>query len=94
MISLTQLEYVIAIDNYKHFAKAAEACNVTQPTLSMQLKKMEETLNIEIFDRTKQPIVATLAGEELIQQARIILRETKQFMELAKNFNTNIVGGI
>ena len=92
MISLTQLEYVIAIDNYKHFAKAAEACNVTQPTLSMQLKKMEETLNIEIFDRTKQPIVATLAGEELIQQARIILRETKQFMELAKNFNTNIVG--
>ncbi|MEZ5037227.1 MAG: LysR substrate-binding domain-containing protein [Chitinophagales bacterium] len=92
MISLTQLEYVIAIDNYKHFAKAAEACNVTQPTLSMQLKKMEEILNIEIFDRTKQPIVATLAGEELIEQARIILRETKQFMELAKNFNTNIVG--
>jgi len=92
MISLTQLEYIVAIDNYKHFAKAADACNVTQPTLSMQLKKMEEALNIDIFDRTKQPVIPTMAGEELIQQARIILRETKNFIEIAENYNSNITG--
>jgi LysR family hydrogen peroxide-inducible transcriptional activator len=92
MVTLTQLEYIVAIDNYKHFAKAADACNVTQPTLSMQLKKMEDSLNIEIFDRTKQPIVATPAGAELILQARTILRETRHFIEIATHYNTNILG--
>ena len=65
-ISLTQLEYLLAIDNYRHFAKAADACLVTQPTLSMQLKKLEEELKIIIFDRSKQPIIPTEAGAALI----------------------------
>ena len=54
--SLTQLEYVLAVYKLGHFAKAAEFCNVTQPTLSMQIQKLEETLSITIFDRSKKPI--------------------------------------
>lgn len=92
MITLTQLEYIIAIDNYKHFAKAADACNVTQPTLSMQLKKMEDELNVSIFDRTKYPIIATDVGIEIIKQARIILRESKNLIEIVKNYDANITG--
>ena len=86
-ISLTQLEYVLAIDSYRHFAKAAEACLVTQPTLSMQLKKLEEELKLEIFDRSKQPIIPTDAGREIIEQARIALREAKKIEQLAKYYD-------
>lgn len=91
-ISLTQLEYILAIDNYRHFAKAAEACLVTQPTLSMQLKKLEEELNIDIFDRSKQPIIPTDAGKLLIEQARIVLREAKKLEQIAKHYDDSLEG--
>jgi len=91
-ISLTQLEYVLAIDNYRHFAKAADACLVTQPTLSMQLKKLEEELKMEIFDRSKYPIIPTNAGVELIKQARIILREAKKLEQIAKYYDDTYEG--
>lgn len=92
MITLTQLEYIIAIDNYKHFGKAADACHVTQPTLSMQVKKLEEDIHLLIFDRQKQPIVATPAGELLLTQARKIVREFRQFEEIAQMHKQNIIG--
>ena len=60
--SLTQLEYVIAVHKYGHFAKAAEACHVTQPTMSMQIQKLEEDLGAVIFDRSKKPILLTPMG--------------------------------
>ena len=62
MVTLIQLEYVIAVDTYRHFAKAAQKCFVTQPTLSMQIKKLEEQLGIVIFDRSKQPVIPTDIG--------------------------------
>ena len=93
-ISLTQLEYVLAIDSYRHFAKAAEACLVTQPTLSMQLKKLEEELKLEIFDRSKQPIIPTDAGREIIEQARIALREAKKIEQLAKYYDDSLDGDL
>ncbi len=93
-ISLTQLEYILAIDNYRHFAKAAEACLVTQPTLSMQLKKLEEELDIVIFDRSKQPIIPTDAGKDLIEQARIILREAKKMEQIAKHYDDSFEGSL
>jgi LysR family hydrogen peroxide-inducible transcriptional activator len=92
MISLTQLEYIVAIDNYKHFGKAADACHVTQPTLSMQIKKMEEDLGLSIFDRSRQPIIPTPAGITLIAQARVILRATKHFEEIANQYAHNVLG--
>lgn len=91
-ISLTQLEYVLAIDNYRHFAKAADACLVTQPTMSMQLKKLEEELKTEIFDRSKYPIIPTNAGTEIIKQARIILREAKKLEQIAKHYDDTYEG--
>ena len=62
MITLTQLEYVVAVDEFRHFATAADKCFVTQPTLSMQIKKLEDDLGVIIFDRSRQPVVPTDIG--------------------------------
>ncbi|RYY60936.1 MAG: hydrogen peroxide-inducible genes activator [Chitinophagaceae bacterium] len=72
-MTFTQLEYVLAVDTWRHFARAAEHCFVTQPTLSMQIQKLEEELDLKIFDRSKQPVIPTAAGIEIISQARKIL---------------------
>ena len=61
-MTLQQLEYVIALDNYRHFVTAAEKCFVTQPTLTMQVKKLEDELGIKIFNRSKKPLTPTKAG--------------------------------
>ena len=82
-MTLQQLEYIIAVDKYRHFVKAAESCNVTQSTLSMMIQKLEQELEISIFDRKSQPIAPTDIGERLIDQARVILYNAKQFKELA-----------
>ena len=75
-MTFVQLEYIVAIDTYRHFATAASHCFVTQPTLSMQVQKLEEELGIKVFDRSKQPVLPTEAGRELIEQARKILSES------------------
>ena len=74
-MTLTQLEYIVALDTHRHFVLASEKSFVTQPTLSMQIQKLEEELGIKIFDRTKQPVIPTEIGASVIAQARIILRE-------------------
>lgn len=74
-MTFVQFEYIIAVDAYRHFAKAAAACFVTQPTLSMQLHKLELELGIKIFDRSKQPVVPTPAGIEVIAHAKKIIEE-------------------
>lgn len=91
-MNLQQLEYIIAVDTYRHFATAAEKCFVTQPTLSMMIQKLEDELNIKIFDRSKQPVVPTLIGEKIIQQARIVLHEAKKIKEIAVN-DENVLSG-
>lgn len=92
MISLTQLEYIVAVDTYRHFATAAEKCFVTQPTLSMQIKKLEEYLDVIVFDRNKQPIVPTEIGEHIIEQARVVLSQNDKIAEIV-NFQRNKVTG-
>lgn len=76
--SLTQLEYVLAVNKLGHFAKAADFCNVTQPTLSMQIHKLEESLNIIIFDRSKKPILLTDIGAAVIEQMRKAVSEANK----------------
>lgn len=76
--SLTQLEYVLAVHKFGHFAKAAEFCNVTQPTLSMQIQKLEESLGIVIFDRSKKPILLTDVGSAIIEQIQLVVSEAKK----------------
>jgi LysR family hydrogen peroxide-inducible transcriptional activator len=83
-MTFVQLEYVVAVDTYRHFATAAEHCFVTQPTLSMQVQKLEEELGVKIFDRSKQPVVPTEIGVEIIEQSRRILSEKNVIRELVQ----------
>lgn len=91
-MNLQQLEYITAVDVFRHFAQAAEHCNVTQPTLSMMIKKLEEELGLKIFDRTKQPIIPTAIGRQIIDQSTLILRETSRLNEMARLFNGDLSG--
>lgn len=81
-ITLTQLQYIVAVDTYGSFSRAAEKCFVTQPTLSMQVQKLEDIIQVEIFDRNKKPIKATDLGKEIIAQARVTLREGKKIEDI------------
>ncbi|HEX2616104.1 MAG TPA: hydrogen peroxide-inducible genes activator [Flavobacteriales bacterium] len=83
-MNLQQLEYIVAIDTHRHFAKAAAACFVTQPTLSSMVKKLEIELGVTLFDRTKSPVVPTAIGTTLIEQARAVLKETAVLKHLAE----------
>lgn len=91
-MTLAQLEYVVAIDSYRHFAKAAEHCHVAQPTLSMQVQKLERQLGVEIFDRTKQPVEPTDLGRQVVEQARIILQEAARMGEIIGQANGKVEG--
>lgn len=83
MPSIQQLEYLVAVDREKHFGRAAEDCHVSQPSLSTQIQKLEDELGIIIFDRSKKPIMATEVGKEVIEQAKLILKEHKKLDYIA-----------
>jgi LysR family hydrogen peroxide-inducible transcriptional activator len=91
-MNIQQLEYITAVDNFRHFVQAAEHCNVTQPTLSMMIKKLEEELGVKIFDRTKQPIIPTSIGRQIIDQGKVILQEAGRLAELARHYNGDLSG--
>lgn len=92
MITLTQLEYIVAVDTFRHFGRAAENCFITQPTLSMQIKKLEEDLEVIIFDRSKQPLIPTDVGRRIIDQARIALQESQKINTIIKD-HKNLISG-
>ncbi|MCR5393820.1 MAG: LysR family transcriptional regulator [Bacteroidales bacterium] len=81
-MTLQQFEYIVALDRYRNFARAAEACNVTQPTLSAMLVKLEEELDVRLFDRTNRNVAPTSAGMRIIEQARRALSESQKVKEL------------
>ncbi len=84
-MTITQLEYIIAVDTYRNFAEAARHCLVTQPTLSMQIKKLEQDLGVMLFDRSKKPVLTTEIGRLVIDQARITIKEADRIRELIQN---------
>ncbi len=92
MVTFIQLQYIVAVDTYRHFATAAEQCNITQPTLSMQIKKMEDELGVKVFDRSKQPVIPTDVGKRIIQQARIILNEATKVENIVSEFTDTVSG--
>lgn len=92
MFSFIQLEYVIALATYGNFKIASEHCFVTQPTMSMQIKKMEQDLGVLLFDRSKQPVIATPVGQIVIDQARIILSERDKLTEIVATHQNEIQG--
>lgn len=91
-MNIQQLEYLIAVDKYKHFGKAAQACFITQPTLSAMIQKFEDELDVKIFDRTTHPIRTTDAGAELIKEAQKIIDAVMELKSKA-NFLNNILAG-
>ncbi|HLK30891.1 MAG TPA: LysR substrate-binding domain-containing protein [Puia sp.] len=91
-MTLTQLEYIIALDNYRHFALAAEHCFVTQPTLSMQIQKLEDELGVKIFDRTKQPVIPTEIGEHILEKARTTLHEANTIKQIIDDQKDTLSG--
>lgn len=91
-MNLQQLEYIIAVDNTRHFLRAAENCFVTQATLSMMIQKLENELGVKIFDRSKQPVKPTAIGEKIISQARRIVSEAARMKEIIKEERGEISG--
>ena len=97
-MTITQLNYVLALDKSKNFTKAAKACKISQPSLSTQIQKLEEELGVEIFDRTKKPIKSTEIGKILINQFKVIIDESSNVSKLIikskEKINKNIKFGI
>lgn len=91
-MNLQQLQYIVAVDEQRHFARAAEACFVTQATLSMMIRKLEEELGVIIFDRSRKPVVPTQSGQVLLEQARTVLHEASAFTQLAEETRSGISG--
>lgn len=93
-MTLVQLEYIIALDIYRNFSVAAEKSFVTQPTLSMQIQKLEEELGIKIFDRSKKPIALTELGKEVIELARSVLNGTKAISDIVNEQKKEVKGNL
>lgn len=91
-MNLQQLEYIVAVNKHKHFVKAAEACFVTQATLSMMVKKLEEELGVVIFNRQTSPVSTTAAGLLMVKQAQTILAEVQNLKDLATDQSLAITG--
>ena len=91
-MTITQLKYVLAVAEHKNFTLAAEKCFVTQPTLSMQIQKIEEELSIQIFDRTKKPIQLTDIGLKIVNQAKNIVIEADRIQDIVEQ-QKGFIGG-
>ena len=82
-MTIAQLEYIVALDNFRHFVTAAESCNVSQPNLTTQVKKLEEEIGVKIFDRDTKPLSPTVAGNLILMKARKILKEVSELKEFS-----------
>ncbi len=91
-MTLTQLTYLVAVDMHRHFSKAADHCFVSQPTLSVQLQKLEDELGVQLFDRSRTPVEPTELGKQIIQQARLVLREAAKITEMADMVGSEVKG--
>mgnify|MGYP003147697841 CR=1 FL=1 len=92
-MTITQLHYVLAVAEHQNFTKAAQKVFVTQPTLSMQIQKLEEELDILIFDRSKKPIQLTEVGEKIVTQARNIVNESGRIQDIVDQ-QKGFIGGV
>ena len=93
-MTLQQMEYIVAVDKYRHFAKAAESCGVSQSTLSSLVQKLETELDVTIFDRNSHPVKPTAVGEEIIGRVKRVLFNAAQVKELVATRKGESVGNI
>ena len=91
-MTLTQLNYILAVDRCRNFAQAAKECFVTQPTLSMQIQKLEDYLQIIVFDRSKSPVEPTPMGKKVLEYARKVMHGAQELEELSKSLRGEVAG--
>lgn len=91
-MTIQQLEYILAIDKFRHFGQAAESCFVTQPTLSAQVNKLEKELEVILFDRSKMPVIPTETGYRIIEQAKKVVSHSKGIYELVSQLKGDVSG--
>ena len=91
-MTIQQLEYILAVEHYRHFAKAAEHCRVTQPTLSMMIQKLEDELGVKLFDRSIQPVRPTPAGKKILQQARKVVYQASLIKDIVSEEEQSLKG--
>jgi LysR family hydrogen peroxide-inducible transcriptional activator len=93
-VTLAQLRYLVALDTHRHFGDAATACEVTQPTLSGQLRRLEDELDVELIDRSRQPVVPTATGERVVKQAREVLAARDRLTAIASEMQDRVAGSL
>ena len=93
-MTLTELKYIVAVAREKHFGKGADACHVSQPTLSVAIKKLEEELQVKLFERNANEITVTPLGEEIIRQAQSVLEQADQIKDIAKRGKDPLAGSL
>jgi LysR family hydrogen peroxide-inducible transcriptional activator len=93
-MNLRDIKYLVAVADLRHFGRAAALCHVSQPTLSMQLKKLEETLDVKLFERSNRKVLLTSAGEAVVARARLVLDASEQMVQAAKAAHDPLAGEI
>ncbi|GAA3986402.1 hydrogen peroxide-inducible genes activator [Comamonas faecalis] len=91
-MTLTELKYIVAVAREKHFGRAAEACFVSQPTLSVAVKKLEEELEVKLFERSATEVTVTPLGQEIVRQAQSVLEQAAEIKEIAKRGQDPLAG--
>ena len=91
-MTLTELKYIVAVARERHFGRAAEACFVAQPTLSVAVKKLEEELDVKLFERSANEVTMTPLGEEIVRQAQVVLDQANQLRDIAKRGKDPLAG--
>jgi len=91
-MTLTELKYIVAVARERHFGKAADACHVSQPTLSVAIKKLEEELDVKLFERSANEVSTTPLGEEIIRHAQLVLEQAAEIKEIAKRGKDPLAG--
>ena len=91
-MTLTELKYIVAVAREKHFGRAADACFVSQPTLSVAIKKLEEELDVKLFERSANEVAVTPLGEEIVRQAQGVLEQAAHIKEIAKRGKNPLAG--
>ncbi|MDP1792304.1 MAG: LysR family transcriptional regulator, partial [Methylibium sp.] len=93
-MTLTELRYIVAVARERHFGRAAEACFVSQPTLSVAIKKLEDELDVKIFERGSNEISTTPLGEEIVRQAQAVIEQAAAIKEIAKRGQDPLAGAL
>jgi LysR family hydrogen peroxide-inducible transcriptional activator len=93
-MTLTELKYIVAVARERHFGKAAEACYVSQPTLSVAVKKLEEELDVKLFERSANEVTVTPLGEEIVRQAQSVLEQAANIKDIAKRGKDPLAGSL